>query len=51
VDGQFYMLRGRGSLLQEQCLNGEYITHVVNAKKPAKGESVTAECSGMVAIN
>jgi hypothetical protein len=55
VDGQllkfFILLRDRGSLLQEHCLNGEYVIHVVKAKKQAKGESVTAECSGMVGIN
>lgn len=55
MDGQllqfFILLRDRGSLLQEHYLDGEYVTHVVRAKKPANGESATAECSGIVGIN
>jgi len=47
----FILLRDKWSLLQEHCRNGEYVTHVVKTKKPAKGESVTAECSGIVGIN
>ena len=46
-----FCLETGGSLLQEHYLNGEYVTHVVRAKKPEKGESVTAECSGIVGIN
>jgi len=54
MDGYYnflFCLETGGSLLQEHYLNGEYVTHVVRAKKPEKGESVTAECSGIVGIN
>jgi hypothetical protein len=52
VDGQllqFFILLRDGFIVTG--LNGEYVTHVVKAKKPAKGQSVTAECSGIVGIN